>query len=213
MALSQWLLFLVSTFLISAAPGPNMLLAFQFGLNYGFKKTCWTLAGLSCGLAVLLGLSIAGVSVLSHQLPLTFEAFKCVGALYLAYLGYLAWQSSGSIDEHGAERVLPTPWQLFRTGVSVSLSNPKAILFFAAFFPKFLDSSVSLTSQYTVLTITFFVIETVWQIIYTVSGKALAGWLKQGRRLLWLNRACGVVFALIAMSLLWDSGRVLWRAL
>ena len=76
MDFSQWLLFVVSTFLISATPGPNMLLAFQYGLNYGFKKTVWTLAGLTCGLIVWLVLSITGVSVLSQKMPVAFEVIK-----------------------------------------------------------------------------------------------------------------------------------------
>ena len=48
-----------------------------------------------------------------------------------------------------------------------------------------------------------------WQLIYTVSGKALADWLQQGRRLQILNRVCGAIFILIAVSLLWDSMHVL----
>ena len=91
----------------------------------------------------------------------------------------------------------------------IALSNPKAILFFAAFFPKFVDASLPQAPQYLVLTVSFFVIETVWQLIYTVSGKALAAWLQQGRRLQNLNRVCGAIFILIAVSLLWDSMHVL----
>lgn len=207
---AQWLLFFGSTFLISATPGPNMLLAFQYGLNYGFKKTMWTLAGLTTGLTLWLVLSISGVALLSQQVPVAFELFKCAGALYLAYLGYQAWHSQGSSMQTDAGlNVVPTPSKLFRMGVAVALSNPKAILFFAAFFPKFVDSSLPQAPQYLVLTITFFVIETVWQLIYTISGKALAQWLQQGRRLLWLNRICGGIFVLIAISLLWDSMRTL----
>ena len=209
MDFSQWLLFVVSTFLISATPGPNMLLAFQYGLNYGFKKTVWTLAGLTCGLIVWLVLSITGVSKNRKKMPMAFEVFKCLGALYLAYLGWQAWRSTGGSMSSDAEHIVPTPSKLFRMGMAVALSNPKAILFFAAFFPKFVDASLPQAPQYLVLTVSFFVIETVWQLIYTVSGKALAAWLQQGRRLQNLNRVCGAIFILIAVSLLWDSMHVL----
>ena len=201
---SQWLLFVVSTFLISATPGPNMLLAFQYGLNYGFKKTMWTLAGLTCGLTIWLVLSISGVAVLSQKVPVAFEVFKCLGALYLAYLGWQAWQSKGSDLRSDAEPVVPTPSKLFRMGVAVALSNPKAILFFAAFFPKFLNTQAPMMVQYLILTASFFVIETCWQLIYTVSGKTLAAWLQQGSRLMWLNRLCGAIFVLIAAGLIYD---------
>ncbi|XXQ68357.1 LysE family translocator [Neisseriaceae bacterium B1] len=109
-------------------------------------------------------------------------------------------------------RVVPRPWVLFHTGVMVSLSNPKAILFFAALFPKFLNRSAPLLPQYAILTASFFVIETFWQRIYTGSGKALAAWLNQSKRLLYLNRLCGTIFIFLATGLLWDIVRAFQAA-
>lgn len=226
--------FFVSTFFISATPGPNMLLAFQYGLNYGVKRTLWTLAGLSLGLFILLLSTLLGLDVISRQSPWLLDIIKTVGALYLIYLGVASWRDAcdGSLmsdaQEMGAEvaadypstmqdtadmpkprslssaavRGYPSNVTLFRTGVWVSLSNPKAILFFAAFFPKFINFSAPLWPQYILLTIGLFFSETIWQIIYTVGGKQLAGWLDVGNRLAWLNRACGVIFILIAAALL-----------
>ncbi|CAM4011766.1 LysE family translocator [Psychrobacter arenosus] len=97
---------------------------------------------------------------------------------------------------------IKTPWQRFRQGVWVSLSNPKAILFFAAFFPKFIDFNTPLVPQYVLLTLALFVSETTWQMIYTVGGTKLANWLGSGSRLLWLNRICGIIFLIIAVALI-----------
>jgi threonine/homoserine/homoserine lactone efflux protein len=97
--------------------------------------------------------------------------------------------------------VIPTPAQLFKTGVWVSLSNPKAILFFAAFFPKFINFSAPLLPQYLMLTVGFFMIEITWQLVYTMSGKKLSDWLQLGNRLMWLNRLCGLIFIIIAIAL------------
>ncbi|WP_373741803.1 LysE family translocator [Neisseria sp.] len=204
MTYETWLLFLGSTFIISATPGSNMLLAFQFGLNYGFRKTLCTLAGLSLGLFLLLAVSLAFVGWLSQNAPLLFEVMKTAAALYLAWLGIRIWRGAAAEMGSSSIRVVPMPWKLFRTGVAVSLSNPKAILFFAALFPKFLNTSAPLMPQYLVLTLTFFAVETFWQLVYTGGGRALAAWLGQGRRLMWLNRSCGAVFVLLAAGLLWD---------
>jgi threonine/homoserine/homoserine lactone efflux protein len=103
-----------------------------------------------------------------------------------------------------AVRVSPSNATLFRTGVWVSLSNPKAILFFAAFFPKFINFSAPLWPQYVLLTIGLFMSETIWQIVYTLGGTKLASWLDVGNRLAWLNRGCGIIFILIAAALLAD---------
>ncbi|MGE6343167.1 LysE family translocator [Psychrobacter sp. NPDC078929] len=230
----SWHLFAVffaSTFFISATPGPNMLLAFQYGMNYGVKRTLWTLAGLSLGLFVLLLSTLLGLDVISRQSPWLLTIIKAVGAAYLIYLGISSWRDAGDgslmsdakelsaevAADYAATDGLPTPQPrslssaatkiapsnttLFRTGVWVSLSNPKAILFFAAFFPKFINFSAPLWPQYVLLTIGLFLSETIWQIVYTLGGKKLASWLDVGNRLAWLNRGCGVIFIIIAAAL------------
>lgn len=115
----------------------------------------------------------------------------------------LAGMATAASNSQAATFVLPvkTPWQRFRQGVWVSLSNPKAILFFAAFFPKFIDFSLPLVPQYVLLTLALFVSETTWQMVYTVGGTKLANWLGSGSRLLWLNRICGIIFLIIAAAL------------
>ena len=229
-------IFFVSTFFISATPGPNMLLAFQYGMNYGIKRTLWTLAGLSLGLFILLLSTLLGLDVISRQSPWLLTVIKAVGAIYLIYLGISSWRDAGAgslmsdAREMGAEvaadypttmasmtdnktpwprslssaaiKVSPSNMTLFRTGVWVSLSNPKAILFFAAFFPKFINFSAPLWPQYILLTFGLFISESIWQIIYTLGGKKLASWLDMGNRLAWLNRICGVIFICIATALL-----------
>ena len=235
----SWHLFAVffaSTFFISATPGPNMLLAFQYGMNYGVKRTLWTLAGLSLGLFLLLLSTLLGLDVISRQSPWVLTVIKAVGAAYLIYLGISSWRDAGDSSlmsdarEMGEEvaadypdtmsavtdkttpqprslssaavKVSPSNMTLFRTGIWVSLSNPKAILFFAAFFPKFINLSAPLWPQYILLTVGLFLSETIWQIVYTLGGTKLASWLDVGNRLAWLNRACGVIFLLIAAALL-----------
>lgn len=221
--------FFASTFFISATPGPNMLLAFQYGLNYGIKRTLWTLAGLSLGLFILLLTTLLGLDVISRQMPWLLTVIKTMGALYLIYLGVSSWRNTTDdrslMDDasvvsaevtaeyfevepksrslsSAAAIAPPSDWVLFRTGVWVSLSNPKAILFFAAFFPKFINFSAPLWPQYILLTLGLFLSETTWQLIYTIGGTKLASWLDKGQRLAWLNRACGVIFILIAIALL-----------
>ncbi|WP_350560090.1 LysE family translocator [Psychrobacter sp. CAL346-MNA-CIBAN-0220] len=234
----SWHLFVVffaSTFFISATPGPNMLLAFQYGLNYGVKRTLWTLAGLSLGLFILLLSTLLGLDVISRQSPWLLTVIKTIGALYLIYLGISSWRDTNNSSlmsdasamsaevsaeltpnpdrsakplprslSSAAVKSVPNDWILFRTGMWVSLSNPKAILFFAAFFPKFINFSAPLWPQYIMLTVGLFLSETIWQLIYTIGGKKLAGWLDVGERLAWLNRGCGVIFILIAAALIVD---------
>ena len=233
MTLSSFLIFFVSMFMISATPGPNMLLAFQQGLNYGVRGTLWTLVGLTVGLFILLFSTLLGIDIVSRQMPWLLTIVKVIGGFYLTYLGLQSWRQAQDSEGLIAPQIdnqsdaysspnpisnldpiastwsksskthsVKTPWQRFRQGVWVSLSNPKAILFFAAFFPKFIDFDAPLLPQYTWLVIGFFISETTWQLAYTVGGTKLANWLGKGSRLLWLNRLCGVIFILIAAALI-----------
>lgn len=203
-----------------------MLLAFQQGLNYGVRQTIWTLVGLTFGLFILLLSALLGIDIISRQVPWLLTVVKVVGGLYLAYLGIQSWRhaddsasftkaadsatSTSLPNAHGtlttnraqSNRHPKTPWQRFRQGMWVSLSNPKAILFFAAFFPKFINFDAPMAPQYLLLTLGFFVSEATWQSIYTIGGTKLATWLGSGHRLRWLNRSCGVIFILIAIALI-----------
>lgn len=204
MSWQTWLLFVGSTFLVSATPGSNMLLAFQFGINYGVRKTLYTLAGLSVGLLILLLISLLFVGWLSQNMPMAFEYMKGLAALYLMYLGGQLWRQTPQYLSNTAIKIAPKTWKLFQIGVNVSLSNPKAILFFTALFPKFLDTQAPLGQQYLILIISFFFIETFWQLIYTISGSGLSIWLNQGKRLVYVNRSSALVFIFLALGLLHD---------
>ena len=115
MTFDSFLFFLIRTLLISAAPGPNMLLAFQFGLNYGFKKTLWTLAGLSVGLFLLLAVSLLGLGFISEKAPFLLTIIKVLGALYLTYLGVKSWIHANQDFTTNDVKVVPTPSELFKT--------------------------------------------------------------------------------------------------
>lgn len=203
MSLNLYLVFIVSAMFISATPGPNMLLAFSHGIRFGLRRTLFTLLGLTSGLLILLILSLFGVAAISHSSPILFQIFKSLGALYLMYLGIKMLQSKGNQQiTDKMDYIVPSPIRLYKMGLAVSLSNPKAILFFAAFFPKFIDVNKPALGQLMILSITCFVIETFWQLIYAGSGKILANWLQVNNRLLWLDRICGIIFILTSVSLL-----------
>lgn len=177
-----------------------MIFAFQMGLNIGVKKTLWAMLGLSVGLGILLCLALAGLGFLANY-PSIFAAIKLLGALYLLYLAWLSWYAIGHLSSN-TQTLMVSPWRLIWQGIWVSLSNPKAILFFAAFFPKFIHFDAPLWPQYAMLTIGFFAIETSWQLIYAMGGMKLAAWLNFGQRMQLLNRLCALIFLLIALLLI-----------
>ena len=94
-----------------------------------------------------------------HRRPRS-EVIKYVGAVYLVYLGIRVWRTADTRLVTESRPLAASGWARYRTGMLVSLSNPKAILFCVAFFPQFIDRRQALAPQASILLITFAVIET-----------------------------------------------------
>jgi threonine/homoserine/homoserine lactone efflux protein len=87
---------------------------------------------------------------------------------------------------------------LFGRGILVGASNPKALLFFGALFPQFIDPSAPQAAQFAILGITFVFFELFWLSIYAVTAAKARHWLQKPRRAKLFNRLTGAVFLLAA---------------
>jgi threonine/homoserine/homoserine lactone efflux protein len=203
-----WWLFVGMTFIVSATPGPNMLLVMSHGARFGWRKALMTMAGCMTALLTMMSLSAAGLGAVLHASPKVFDALRYLGAAYLAYLGYKLWvaptssaQANASTADAAAQR---SGWALYREGLVVAASNPKAIVFAAAFFPQFIRPEAPALPQFGILLTTFAAIEVAWYGIYAVSGHKLAPYLQRQQVLKTFNRVTGGVFvgfaALMAAS-------------
>jgi threonine/homoserine/homoserine lactone efflux protein len=197
MSLQSWWLFVLMTFLVAATPGPNMLLVMSSSARFGLRAAVATMAGCLMALLTMMSISAAGLGALLHAFPAVFEALRLAGAAYLAYLGVKNWRSPVQQDAHDALRptnVTARPAALFRQGLLVAASNPKALLFAAAFFPQFIDAQAAQLPQLTILLATFAVIEIAWYFVYAVSGKRLSVYLQSPSVMRAFNRLTGGVF-------------------
>lgn len=208
MSLQTWWIFVLMTFLVSATPGPNMLLVMSQGARLGLRPAFWTMAGCMTALVCMISISAAGVGALLHSFPAIFDALRYLGAVYLAYLGYKLW-CSGCSSAETTSYVLDALHQrsagsAYRQGLAVAASNPKAIVFAAAFFPQFIHPGRPAGLQFGILLITFTVIEVSWYVVYALSGHKLSRVLQQVHVLKVFNRVTGSVFvgfaALMAVS-------------
>ncbi len=113
------------------------------------------------------------------------------------YLGVKSWRSS--VHDHPVDApsvVEPTvkPSAMFRQGMLVAASNPKAILFAVAFLPQFINPQDAQLPQFAILLATFAVIEVSWYFVYAVSGKRLSVYLQRASVLRMFNRVTGAAF-------------------
>jgi threonine/homoserine/homoserine lactone efflux protein len=193
-------LFVTVTFFVSATPGPNMLLVMSSSARFGFRASLATMAGCLTALLAMLSISAAGLGALLQAFPAVFDALRWMGAAYLVYLGIRTWraplpqEASDATGATGAIAPLRNGRQLYRRGLLVAASNPKAILFAAAFLPQFIRPELPKLPQFTILLLTFAVIEVSWYIVYAGSGRHLAQYLRRTSVLRVFNRLTGGVF-------------------
>ena len=199
MDLNTWLVYVVAITGLSLSPGPNGLLALTHGAVYGWRKATYTVAGGVIGFVVVIALSMFGIGALLKASLVWLTVMKWVGGAYLVWLGVQVWRSppigfdaAGSTEPRGG-------WSLFRQGALSALTNPKGILFFAAFLPQFIDPARSLVVQFVIMAGTFAVIEIATELIIASMAHRISPWLRRvGRR---FNQACGGVFVAIGAAL------------
>ncbi|MGP2435893.1 leucine efflux protein LeuE [Streptomyces sp. JW3] len=138
--------YLAGLVLIVLLPGPNSLYVLSVAARRGVRAGYRAAAGVWCGDAVLMTLSAAGVASLLQGNAVLFGIVKYAGAGYLTWLaiGMLraAWTMWRTRRERAAAQVPDAPAgeeRPYRRALVVSLVNPKAILFFVAFFVQFVD--------------------------------------------------------------------------
>lgn len=117
-------------------PGPGTFCVLTATGKHGVRGGFASLAGLMLGDVVLMVLAAIGVAALLQANPLLFKGMQYLGAAYLAYLGIKLISAK---KEQGTAVVPFSNAADFRRGFLVTLMNPKAIVFYMAFFPLFID--------------------------------------------------------------------------
>jgi homoserine/homoserine lactone efflux protein len=201
MALDTWLIYLLAAIGLSLSPGPNGLLALTHGALHGRRMALYTVAGGVLGFVAVIALSMFGIGALLKASLVWLVVMKWVGGAYLVWLGIQVWRSPPiGLDLQGTASPTRTRGRvLFRQGALSALTNPKALLFFAAFLPQFIDPARGLLIQFVVMAGTFAAIEIATEVFIASMAQRISPWLQRvGRR---FNQACGGVFVAIGVAL------------
>lgn len=199
MTWDTWLFYLFAVTCLSLAPGPNGLLVLAHGAHLGYQKTRFTIAGGVTGFVLLIILSMLGLGALLQTSDTVLIALKWLGCIYLLWLGFQLWQTPRNPSVTHTLQTKRTAASLFRAGLFTALSNPKVLLFFAAFLPQFIDQAQPLLIQFMVMGITFALVEYAVEYGLARMASTLSPLLKQHSKL--FNRSCGCLFIVLAISL------------
>ncbi|HEV8413328.1 MAG TPA: LysE family translocator [Bryobacteraceae bacterium] len=190
-----WWLFVPTELVLCLTPGPAVLLVLATALRRGPGASAASTLGILAANTIYFALSATGLGAVLLASYRIFFLVKWAGAAYLIYLGVRALVSKAdTIDKPEAAAGAGRSFQrLFMDGLLLQLSNPKAIVFFAALLPQFIDPKGDLLLQVAVFGITSVVIESVVLLCYGLAaGRAIAA-ARQPRYARWTNRVSGIL--------------------
>lgn len=179
MTLHLWLAFCAANLLTSLSPGPGALAAVNAGLAHGGRRALGLVMGLQAALLLQLAVVGIGAGALLATSDTAFRLLRWLGAAYLAWLGLMQWREilvASNVGLEGEKKAAADPRQtLFRRGLLINLSNPKAVLFQAALVPHFIVADRALFPQYLIIALTMCTIDTAIMGLYAQLAHRLAG--------------------------------------
>ncbi|MFD0901443.1 LysE family translocator [Actinomadura sediminis] len=198
----HWQAFLVAAPLLAISPGANQVLSLRNALQQGTRDAVVALTGRFSAFLLLVLATAAGLGGLLLAWEPVFAAVKWCGAAYLLYLGgRMIYQSrtprAGEETDHRTHR--RSRRELARQEFLVAVTNPKALLLFAAFLPQFVDRAAgAVPAQLLALGTAYIAVEFAAALAYAGAGGALAssGLTSRVRRL--LDRATGITLVAVA---------------
>ena len=196
MTFQTWWLYVCAVFLLCATPGPNMLHILTRSVRYGIRRSVVAMAGCLGAVGIAFAASAAGLTALLTAVPGLFDAVRYAGVAYLVYLGVRSWRDDTPIVVTGIdepERQVSGA-ALFRGGFLVGISNPKLLVFAAAFLPQFVEPSSAKGPQFALLVATFVAVELFWYSVYALGGRRLARSLAGASWHKAFNRLTGALF-------------------
>lgn len=183
---TTYLAYVAACIALVLVPGPTVTLIVANSMRHGAMAGLLNVAGTQAGLAVMLVILALGLSFLVEAAGAIFDWVRLLGAAYLIWLGIKLWRAGGTSTSGDA----PPRSGFFWQGLLVIWSNPKALLFFGAFIPQFVDPTGNTIAQTLLLGATFMAVATVLDGAYGLLA-ARAGGLMSRRRLSVVEKLSG----------------------
>ena len=203
MTLTTYLLYVAAVALLIFTPGPTMLMCMTNALNHGPRKAMTSVAGSVGAVLCVMLLSAMGLGALLTTSEAAFTVAKVVGAGYLIYRGIKTFRSEAAVFDATTTQAPATRQRsFFLRGFLVGASNPKAVLFFAAFFPQFLNPDALFAPQFAILALTFMAFEFAVLTACALGVSRIAPVLRSSHVVRWFNRVSGGLFTLMGGLLL-----------
>jgi leucine efflux protein len=196
----DWVGFIPASVAVILAPGPGSLFVARSAAAGGLRAARSAMLGILTGDILLISLSFLGVSALFAAYPSLFRTLRLAGASYLIFLGLRLTLTSPKKDEQaGAGESNGT----FKKGMTITLSNPKAIFFFMAFFPLFLPpGGEGFLSSYAIMTTLFLGANQAYLFFLSqVSSRVGSAFQENSRLQSVARKSCGLLFIIFGIKI------------
>jgi threonine/homoserine/homoserine lactone efflux protein len=201
---SQWLAFLIASILFIQVPGPSLLFTIGRALTVGRREALLSVVGNAFGLVLQVGCVALGLGAIVAASAPAYTVLKLAGAAYVVWLGVSAIrhreEARGALENR--ERTSSTQGHAVRTGLIVGVTNPKTVLFFAAFLPQFTSESGSAPLQLALLGIVFGTLAVCSDSLWALgAGKARDWFAREPHRLDKLSATGGGMMVALGFTL------------
>lgn len=171
---ARYATFLSVMAVMALTPGPANLFAIATGAQKGKAAALVGVAGMNTATLVWFAAAALGLGALILAFPRVFHILAYVGAAYIAWLGLKALLGAFSKDGEPGHGAFKQGKSAFRDGFTVQIANPKAILFFTAVLPPFLDPQRPLPAQLALFAVATISLDVIAMASYGLGGAALA---------------------------------------
>lgn len=189
--------YVATVFIASIIPGPSMLLALTHGMQFGAKRTLASAMGNLTVTLIQAFISIAGLGAILLASETAFQIIRFAGAGYLIYMGLgilISDKMSMKPNNHNRNHNAASPGKMYVQAAIVTAGNPKAIVFFAAVFPQFINPDMAYLPQFCFLMGTGSCIAFGCFMLYAISGQKIVSLFSHAAAGKCINRIVGSTF-------------------
>lgn len=195
----NYFLYLQLILFMFITPGTPRIVIVSHTMNYGIKNSVWTALGDISANFVQMVLIVFVIGSLLEDNPEIFVYFKWAGILYVLYLAYETFTAKiKTIRSVG--KVSKSIFSFYRDGFLVAGLSPKALVFFGTIFIQFINFETNVLFQFSILAITYVLLDFLTLMIYAFAAEKIAIWLKGNPRILNTISACVLVLIAIIVA-------------
>ena len=194
MTVETWIAFVAACLVFSSTPGIGILSTVNHAVSTSKKYTAFSILGLELALVIYVLVVSIGLNAILTESLIVFTVIKWCGVAYLIWLGIQKLLCSNTLHGSFDAKITESPSKAIKTGMLINFSNPKSIIFLAAFFPQFINLGENIVQQYLVLGVTMVVIDALFHTLYAAFASKVKKHILNESSSVIINKVFGVMF-------------------